>query len=145
MTKKRLMRGNTRGSGADLDLSESRVESVRRAVEQMLVAGELQPGQRLTELALASSLGVGRGHVRETIRAIEHDGLVSTRLNHGAYVSVVDLDAALEIYDTNAILFGCAAHQLSSKAPSDQLLELATLIEQMTEATSGSDQSSYFN
>jgi DNA-binding GntR family transcriptional regulator len=110
----------------------------------MLVAGELQPGQRLTELALASSLGVGRGHVRETIRALEHDGLVSTRLNHGAYVSVVDLDAALEIYDTNAILFGYAAHQLSGKATSDQLLELATLIEQMTEATSGSDQSSYF-
>jgi DNA-binding GntR family transcriptional regulator len=144
MTKRRLMRGNTRGSGADLALSESRVESIRRAVEQMLVAGELQPGQRLTELALASSLGVGRGHVRETIRALEHDGLVSTRLNHGAYVSVVDLDAALEIYDTNAILFGYAAHQLSGKATSDQLLELATLIEQMTEATSGSDQSSYF-
>jgi hypothetical protein len=48
----------------------------------------------------------------------------------------------LEIYDTNAILFGYAAHQLSSKATSDQLLELATLIEQMTEATSGSVQSS---
>ena len=138
------MRNNPRRSGDDAALNESRVEAVRREVEQMLVAGELQPGQRLTELALASRLGVGRGHVRETIRALEHDGLVNTRLNHGAYVSVVDLDAALEIYDTNAILFGFAAFQLAGKATSGQLLELANLIEQMTEATSASDQSSYF-
>ncbi len=138
------MRGNTERLEAGLVTNESRVELVRRAIEQMLVAGELQPGQRLTELALASRLGVGRGHVRETIRALEHDGLVSTRLNHGAYVSVVDLDAALEIYDTNAVLFGYAAYQLASKATSDQLLELAGLIERMIRAITNADQSDYF-
>lgn len=124
--------------------SNDRIDMTRKAVERMLTIGELKPGQRLNELAIAARLGVGRSVVRETVRALEYDGLLITKMNHGAYVSVVDLDDALEIYDTNAILFGYAAHEISGRVTSGQLLVLASLVDDMDHAIVKSDQSSYW-
>jgi len=59
---------------------------VQREIERMILAGELPPGGKLTEAALAQTLGVSRGPVREAFRALEESGLVRLEKNRGVYV-----------------------------------------------------------
>src|ERR1700759_111477 len=56
---------------------------VQRELERMIVAGELVPGSKLNEAALAQSLGVSRGPVREAFRGLEASGLVRLERNRG--------------------------------------------------------------
>lgn len=65
--------------------SEGRAwEQVLNHLEQMLVTGELGPGQRLPpERTLAAQLGVGRSSVREALRVMEALGLLSTHTGSG--------------------------------------------------------------
>jgi len=65
--------------------SEGRAwEQVLGHLEQMLVTGELAPGQRLPpERTLAAQLGVGRSSVREALRVMEALGLLSTHTGSG--------------------------------------------------------------
>ncbi|MFF0816348.1 FadR/GntR family transcriptional regulator [Rhodococcus sp. NPDC003318] len=59
-------------------------EQVLARLEQMLVAGEVRPGQRLPgERALAAELGVGRSSVREALRVMEALGLLRAQTGSG--------------------------------------------------------------
>lgn len=63
----------------------------------MIAAGDLPPGTRLVERVLSEQLGVSRGPVREAIRALEHEGLVTSRPNAGATVTPIQRDEIDEI------------------------------------------------
>jgi hypothetical protein len=54
---------------------------VLRRIEQLIISGALRPGERLNEVALARTLGVSRGPVREAARALERTGLVTVIMN----------------------------------------------------------------
>ncbi|MDO1485428.1 GntR family transcriptional regulator [Rhodococcus rhodochrous] len=71
--------------------SEGRAwEQVLNHLEQMLVSGELGPGQRLPpERTLAAQLGVGRSSVREALRVMEALGLLSTHTGSGPNVGAM--------------------------------------------------------
>ncbi len=59
-------------------------EHVLNHLEQMLVSGELSPGQRLPgERVLAAELGVGRSSVREALRVMEAMGLLKSQTGSG--------------------------------------------------------------
>ena len=55
-------------------------------ITKAILKGELKPGERLMEIALAERLGVSRTPVREALRQLETDGLVENILNRGAFV-----------------------------------------------------------
>lgn len=63
-------------------LAGSVAERLRRAI----TVGQLHPGERLTEPVLASKLGVSRAPVREALKALEGEGLVTSQANHSCYV-----------------------------------------------------------
>lgn len=54
-------------------------EQAYEAILRMILDGELEPGQRVTEGALAESLGVSPTPVREAMRKLEHDGLLESK------------------------------------------------------------------
>jgi DNA-binding GntR family transcriptional regulator len=56
-------------------------------VRNDILAGRLNPGQRLTEAELSRRFGVGRGRVREAIHQLARQGLLLTRPNCGATVA----------------------------------------------------------
>ena len=65
-----------------------------------ILRGELEPGERLMEIALANRLGVSRTPVREAIRMLENEGLVVMRPRRGAQVARItrqELNDVLEI------------------------------------------------
>ena len=67
-------------------------EVVADALRQLIIDGELAPGERLTEESLAKRLGVSRNPIREAIHALEAVGLVEVVPRRGAYVAAVDID-----------------------------------------------------
>lgn len=89
--------------------------------------GTLLPGDRLRETELADRLGVSRTPIREAIRQLEADGLVTHVPRQGATVRRLDYAEVMELYEMRAVLEGTAA-RLAARAASDvELDELAAL------------------
>jgi len=67
---------------------ESPVDKIIKQLKELIVSGELKPGDRLpAERALAEMFQVGRGYVREAILKLEFYGLLKTNPQSGTYVS----------------------------------------------------------
>ena len=60
---------------------------VFNTLRQAILRGELKPGERLMEIHLAEKLGVSRTPIREAIRKLEHEGLVTMIPRRGAEVA----------------------------------------------------------
>lgn len=73
-----------------------------------IVAGVLLPGQRLTDRALCALAGVGRTTVREAIRQLESEGLVTVIPHRGPMVAVLSEQEARDLYELRAMLEGQA-------------------------------------
>jgi DNA-binding GntR family transcriptional regulator len=63
-----------------------------------IIAGEFPPGTRIRQEDLAATYGASRVPVREAIRQLEYEGLVTVVANSGAWVSRLTLDECEEIY-----------------------------------------------
>lgn len=99
--------------------------------------GILLPGTRLRETELADRLGISRTPVREAIRQLEADGLVTHLPRQGATIRNLDHAEIVELYEMRAVLEGTAA-RLAARAASDiELAELAALNADMAAATAG--------
>ena len=96
------------------------VESVLR---QAIVDGRFRPGQRLTERELTVSLGVSRTLVREALRQLESEGLISVIHNRGPVVRELSADEIKDLYAIRAVLEGLAAYSFAEKA-SDESMQL---------------------
>jgi DNA-binding GntR family transcriptional regulator len=89
--------------------------------------GRLKPRARLTETDLARRLGISRTPVREAIRQLEADGLVTHVPRVGAAIRALDHAEVMELYEMRAVLEGTAA-RLAARAASDvELAELAAI------------------
>src|SRR5687767_7146332 len=61
------------------------------ALRDMIVEGRLAPGERLNERALSDRFGISRTPLREALKTLAADGLVSLLPNRGAIVAQIDL------------------------------------------------------
>ncbi|MBD8492917.1 GntR family transcriptional regulator [Pseudomonas syringae] len=73
-------------------------ESITQEMRRMLVEGELVPGQRLSEAALAESLQISRNTLREAFRVLTQEGLLKHEPNRGVSVAVPDMASIIDIY-----------------------------------------------
>jgi DNA-binding GntR family transcriptional regulator len=98
-------------------------------LESMIINGDLKGGDRINESALAASLGVSRGPIREACRQLERGRLVEFRANRGMFVREISVDEAAHLYDIRASLFGLAGRLAATHAtPAD----IATLRAQVS-------------
>jgi phosphonate utilization transcriptional regulator len=128
----------------DLLRSESLSRLVAREVERMILAGELEPGERLNEGALAQRLQVSRGPVREALRGLERAGLVTSIVNRGVFVREVSLAEALEAYEVRSALLRTVGHKLALEATPELLDRLEDLWRRMSEAVQADDLAAYY-
>lgn len=96
--------------------------------------GRLLPGDRLTETELAARLGISRTPVREAIRALESDGLVTHRPRVGATVRAMDSAEVTELYEMRAVLEGTAARFAARAAYDAEITEMAQINSAMSDA-----------
>jgi DNA-binding GntR family transcriptional regulator len=115
------------------------VERARTQLEQMILSGELQPGDRLNELSLASRYGISRAHLREAVRALEGAHLVQVIANRGAHVRKIDLSEALELFDVRAGLARSAGRLAVLRGTRVQIKEIQNIHRRMGAAASSAD------
>jgi DNA-binding GntR family transcriptional regulator len=112
------------------------VERARTELEQMILSGELRPGDRLNELSLASRFATSRGHLREAVRALEEARLVQVIANRGAHVRKLDLSEALELFDVRAGLARSAGRLAVLRSTRVQINEIQDIHRRMGAAAS---------
>jgi DNA-binding GntR family transcriptional regulator len=104
------------------------VESLRQAITD----GRLAPGLRLVEKDLCKMLGVSRPSVREALRALEVEGLISSIPNRGPVVTELSPADAASIYEVRGALESLAARLFAANASDESIAALdqaATLLE----------------
>jgi DNA-binding GntR family transcriptional regulator len=124
--------------------SQSLTALVRDEIERQILAGDLASGARLNELAIASRLGVSRGPVREAVRLLERDGLVTSVVNQGAFVRQVSIEEASELYDLRAVVVGYACGSLAGSNADARLAELEALVGRMDAAAAEGAADAYY-
>ncbi|MBX9937571.1 MAG: FCD domain-containing protein [Burkholderiaceae bacterium] len=128
-----MQRITSTSSGSVLSLvqSTSLTHLVADSVEELILLGELAPGAKLNEVALAERFGVSRGPLREAFRLLEESGLIYQEKNRGAFVRVVELREAAELYEVRAGLDATAGRLLAGCINAEQLSTLRQLTDQM--------------
>ncbi|PLC11303.1 hypothetical protein AUQ48_02380 [Kocuria flava] len=96
---------------------------VRDALRTQILRGELPPGARLMDRALAPQHGVSRNSVREALRLLESDGLVVHARNTGSSVRVLTAADVADIYAARRVL-EVGGVQTSSRATDRDLAEV---------------------
>lgn len=112
-------------------------EQALTELRNSIMLGRLLPGQRLVERVIGDKLGVSRTVVRECIRHLESERLVTIVPHVGPIVTELSLDEIREIYSLRSQLESAAVAQCASKiSPSDgqQLLKLMSQIEKQLAA-----------
>lgn len=104
-------------------------EQVIASMRQAILDFQLIPGQRLVERELIERLGVSRTTVREAIRELASEGLVTVVPQRGAIVSVPSLDDAIDLYEVRASLEGLVVQRFIERADQDQVRRLVGTID----------------
>ena len=114
-------------------------------LKQWIYTGELQPGERLNEAALALRMGTSRGPVREAIRILTGQGLVTAVVNRGVFVRQFSLREMLETYELRALMFGFGAEHASEHLTEADKQQCEVLLEGMDQACEQEDGSRYYD
>jgi DNA-binding GntR family transcriptional regulator len=91
-------------------------EQVLNQLRQAIVEARLKPAQRLVERELIAQTGVSRTTIREVLRQLAAEGLVTTIPNKGTVVASLHLRRAIELYEIRATLEGMAARQFAERS-----------------------------
>jgi DNA-binding GntR family transcriptional regulator len=126
-----LAPNRTTGEPASDEAADSR-DTIQRVVLGVLYgirSGQMVPGQHLVEADLARQLGVSRGSLREGLKRLEADGIVTLTRYRGAFISTLDRKGVRDLLDVLELLCALAARQAAEHCLSDaakqQLLGLA--------------------
>ena len=112
---------------------------VQHEIERMILRGDLAPGDRLNESAIAEQLSVSRGPVREACRALAELGFVQLIPHRGVFIRQLTRADAIEVYDLRAGLTGLAAQLLAPLATGEQLRHLQGIVDEMEQAAENED------
>jgi phosphonate utilization transcriptional regulator len=116
---------------------------VQVELERMILSGELAPGEKLTEMALAARLGVSRGPLREAFRMLDEAGLVRTEKNRGVFVRDIPIDEAVEIFDLRAAMDELVGRRLAESISPAALREIRAMVDAMEQAVKAKDAYNY--
>jgi DNA-binding GntR family transcriptional regulator len=114
---------------------------VEDRLRQAIRTGVLKPGQRLIERELCELTGVGRTSIREALRQLEAEGLVTTVPYRGPIVSTITSDEAQQLYELRALLEGHAGRVCAQKRDPEILARLRQQYRQMVAVAGKEDRS----
>jgi DNA-binding GntR family transcriptional regulator len=119
-------------------------ERVHRLLRQEILTNRLPPGTELGETALAESLGVSRGPVREALGRLAAEGLVMARPRRGAVVSSLSRSEFLEAYQVREALEILAVRLAVPRMTPAGLERLQRQIDEMVECEARDDVEGFF-
>jgi DNA-binding GntR family transcriptional regulator len=121
----------------DLQISKQSA-TLRLMVEDRLraaiAAGQFRPGQRLVERELCEMTGVGRTSIREALRQLEAEGLVTSIPHRGPRVSTISVAEARQLYDLRALLEGYAGRSCAERQTAKECEALGNAVREFERA-----------
>lgn len=117
-------------------------EEVADQLRSRILGHDMAPGSWIDEQALCASLGISRTPLREALKVLAAEGLVTMKLRRGAYVTEMSARDLSDVFHLLALLESDAAAVVARNASDAQLAELAAL-HQVLEDTVG-DRDAFF-
>ncbi|WAP50549.1 GntR family transcriptional regulator [Arthrobacter sp. ATA002] len=117
----------------------SKSEQAYQVLHAKISSGDYGPGYRLVLSSIASDLGFSVVPVREAIRRLEAEGLVTFERNVGAAVAGIDPDLYLHTMQTLSIIEGAATALAAPAIGTDELAQARELNRQMREVLNAFD------
>jgi DNA-binding GntR family transcriptional regulator len=102
-------------------------QDVAEHLRQQIFARQLEPGSWIDELKLCAALGISRTPMREALKVLAVEGLVTMKLRRGAYVTEMSADDVAQVYHLLALLESDAAADVARDASPAQRAELLAL------------------
>jgi len=109
-------------------------EEVAERLRQRIFARELEPGGWIDEIRLAQEYGISRTPMREALKVLAAEGLVTMKVRRGAYVTEVNEKDLSDVYHLLALLEADAAAVVARRASAAQLKELEGLHRDLVQA-----------
>ncbi|MEC7760848.1 MAG: GntR family transcriptional regulator [Pseudomonadota bacterium] len=106
-------------------------EQVAERLRMAIVVGHFKPGERLIERELCDMMGVSRTSLREALRELQADGIITLKPNKGMSVSVLTQETARSIYEVRQMLEGLAARLFARNATTQQMADLRASVEDL--------------
>jgi len=102
-------------------------EDVAERLRAQIFARELEPGSWIDETKLAAHYGISRTPLREALKVLAVEGLVSMKPRRGAYVAEMSREDVAQVYHLLALLESDAAGEVARHASDAQLAQLQQL------------------
>lgn len=115
-------------------------ELVYEELRMLIMTGKIRPGTRMMEIDLADSMGVSRTPVREAIRQLEKDNLVTIEPRKGAYVSDISADDLENMLIVREPLEGLATFLATENMNDDDIEKVKEVNAEYEEALKSGDQ-----
>jgi len=121
-------------------------QEVAEQLRQRIFSSELAPGSWIDELKLARDYGISRTPLREALKVLAAEGLVTMKVRRGAYVTEVSERDLAEVYHVLALLESDAAGLVAAHASDEELAELQAVHANLETAagSAGSGRGTFF-
>ncbi|MGB9857747.1 MAG: GntR family transcriptional regulator [Dictyoglomaceae bacterium] len=103
---------------------------VYERIREAIISGQFRPGTKLTVDILSEELKVSRTPVKEALVRLEREGLVESIPRRGMFVTKIDIEDAIEIYELREVLEGFAVRKFCENLDLDVLNELKELLKE---------------
>jgi DNA-binding GntR family transcriptional regulator len=114
-------------------------EEVAELLRQRIFARELAPGSWIDEMRLAEEYGISRTPLREALKVLATEGLVTMKMRRGAYVTEVNDKDQRDVYHLLSLLESDAAGVVAAQASDAELAELNDIHQELAAAVGNTD------
>ena len=119
-------------------------EEVAERLRTSIFSHELAPGSWIDEQAIAKEYGISRTPMREAIKILAAEGLITMKMRRGAYVTEVSKSDLNQIFTVLALLEGQACRETAIKASEGQLEALDSIHMKLERAAADRDLDQFF-
>jgi DNA-binding GntR family transcriptional regulator len=114
-------------------------EDVADRLRAQIFARQLEPGAWVDETRLAADYGISRTPLREALKVLAAEGLVTMKPRRGAYVAEMSRDDVAQVYHLLGLLEADAAGQVAAQARDEQIAALRALHDRLERSASQRD------
>jgi DNA-binding GntR family transcriptional regulator len=115
------------------------VEQVHARLRTLILRGDLEPGEQISQLQLAQELGVSRTPLREALRLLQREGLVEAEPNRSFFVAGFSIPDVEQLYAARIPIEALAIRLTVPKLTAENVAELEGLLAQMAHFAAASD------
>ena len=125
-------------------VQKSRAHQLRDTLEDEIVNGRLQPGDRLDEASPAARFNVSRTPIREALQQLVAAGLVQSEPKRGTFVARIGIPQLIEMFEVMAELEGMCGRLAARRISETECSELKAAMQACRNAATEGDPDAYY-